>query len=672
MALREVLAEFGIEFEDKEIMRAEAAVSKTTQTINRFGRTIQSGVVSAGIAALRSGLDKLGEDHATAGRAAKALEVAQQRLKKTLAGTGTAGTTASSGLTALRSNLDRLSDEHLEAARAAKALEIAEEKLKKALAGTAEESDELTHEQLELVQSTRRARREFESSQHAVRNYEKRVAELGKSNTLAKHSFDLIKSGARGAAGAVAALGLAASIAGGAIGTKLFGAQDQARAIRTGFEGLLGSTEAGEQALKDVLEIAKRTAAPIDEIRQTLGTLLATGMSPKLAKDLSAMRFDFKAMGEEAEAAFGKLTDVMVEGEVSISSFEDLAKNLGGRDILGKALGLTQRELSQTQAGVEALEKRLKQIDPGKFLETVRTVAAARGEIGKISKDSASLGRRLESLSETLGHAFVTEMAIDDSSLQGLLKTVEDFAKSQEFKDSAREMGNALVGLGHIARDVAGFIVEHWGIIGPTIKGIGTVLAAVAALFVAAGATLLAPFYLLVGAIGLVVAGLTELVGYVNSNVSRIGAWFTDVAETMLSAFGGAIDTVKGWFTDLWQTITKGFIDLGKALSRLPGVNLLVDEEQPDQAQQRKQPSRDAQHEARQRALGRPQVETLTPSVSNRSHVEANDQRKINVNVTVPDGTPRDIARNIGSETASQIGAPSMGAIFNGVVPLAP
>ena len=215
------------------------------------------------------------------------------------------------------------------------------------------------------------------------------------------------KAFGRAGKGAALALGVALVAVGKAavsiatqFGKATLHGADFARTTRNMFTAFTGSAAKGEAALEDILRIAQKTAAPLEEVRTTYSTLMAAGIKGQLLKDLTTMRFDFAAMGEEAETAFGKFTDAVVEGEVTASQFEDIAKNLGGKDVFGKALGLSDLALQDSEKGVEQLGKELKKLDPLKMLEIAVATHKAKSGMGETAKGAATLQQRLASMKE--------------------------------------------------------------------------------------------------------------------------------------------------------------------------------------------------------------------------------------------------------------------------------
>ena len=457
--------------------------------------------------------------------------------------------------------LDKIHDLQLDVAVASKKLTKAEDELAKSLKEAGEGSQELSLEQLEMVKAVRAAKGEFAASKGALDKYNKSMANLGKQNTLAKHSLEAIKLGAKAGVTALLALAAAATAGGLAIGHELLKASDFSRRTEKSFDTLLGGVggaQKGAEALSDINEIARDTAQPLEEVAQTFGTLRAAGIDRQLSKDLSKLRGDFKVMGEEAEAAFGKFTDAVVEGEVTASQFEDISKNLGGKRVFGKALGLSDLALQDTQEGVTQLGVELKKLDPKELLQVAVDTAKANSELGATSKAAATFGQRLDSLIETTAVDFVKEMGLDSGAFEDFFGTIEEFVKSQDFKDFARSTGNALFELGLVAKDVAGFISDNWGIIGPTLKGVGIAVGVVAAVVVAAAATLMAPLFLLVGVVGLVLGGFVSLVEWISSNIGKVPDAVTGAFNSVVAWFSTLPDRASQFGSDLVDGFVKG------------------------------------------------------------------------------------------------------------------
>jgi len=260
-----------------------------------------------------------------------------------------------------------------------------------------------------------------------------------------KSTVSSMKAPIMGLVAAFTAVGVAAGAVTAKFGEAVLKGNDFARTTRGMFSSFTGSAAEGEAALEDIMRIARKTAAPLEEVRKSYGTLRATGVEGQLLNDLVTMRFDFLAMGEEAESAFGKFTDAMVEGEVTASQFEDIAKNLGGKDVFGKALGLSELAMQDTQAGAEQLGKELKEMDPKHMLEVAAATHDARSGLGKTAKAAAALEARLRSLSELGGLEIGRRV---DSPFAGILDDAEKFAASKDgqklFSDIADAINTAL------------------------------------------------------------------------------------------------------------------------------------------------------------------------------------------------------------------------------------
>lgn len=444
--------------------------------------------------------------------------------------------------------LGKMNDRQLDVAIASAKLRDAEKQLQDALGSVDEQSDDLTGTQLELAKAVRQARGDFEQSQRELTQYNRKMEDVRKQSKLSHQALGALGAAAKAGAAAIAAAGVAAGALGAALGLDVFRAQDFARSTQASFASMLGSVEAGEEALDSVRDVARATAAPLEEVRKTYGTLRATGIGDAMARDLAKMRMDWMAMGEEGEAAFGKLSDAMVEGVATASMFEDLTKNLAGMGVssrmdFGKALGLSTEALGRGEAAAERLDQELKAIDPRKILEVAIATSKANGELGATSKAAASFGQRVGSLRDVGMQRFVDEMGLSGDSIDELLGRVEALTESDAFKSFARSAGDALTGLGNILVDVADFTVEHWDTIGPVLKWTGIAIGVVAGVFAAGAAIMVGALMVIPAVTGAVVAGIIWLETSVADSWDSIVGFFADGAEwvtTSLSELGSS------------------------------------------------------------------------------------------------------------------------------------
>jgi len=454
--------------------------------------------------------------------------------------------------------LSGMSQAELRAAQAATRLSAAHEKYETSLASVARGTGKLGAEQYELADALGAARRDMASAQHDLDRYNKSVAESGSKSKMLKGALAELGTVAKSGALAVAALGAAAVVAGGHLAVEVFHAQDFARTTVNSFAAMTGSVEEGEQALASIRDVAKATGAPLEEVRKTFGTLRAAGIGDQMSADLSKMRMDWLAMGEEGESAFGKLTDAMVEGVATASMFEDLTKNLAGMGVssrtdFGKALGLSDAALQRTADGAALLDQELAALDPRKLLEVAVATSKANGELGAVSLSAKSFGERIDSFKETSLQTFVQEMGLSGDAIDGLLAKATELVESDDFASFARSTGDALVGLGNIAIDVAGWIVDNWDTIGPILKGIG-IAAGVVIGVLGVGAATLGFMFSVVPALGVAAVAafvalydgvkgkIDEVVGVFQSNFDSLTGMITSFGETMIGLGAGVVD----------------------------------------------------------------------------------------------------------------------------------
>ena len=495
-----------------------------------------------------------------------------KRAKESLVDLSAAGAKADKSFGAL-------GDAQLDVALASKKLGKAQLELEKSLKESGDSTGELSLEQLELAKSVQVAKKELASAEGAVESHRdaqedlaKSMAKMKQQATVSGHALGLVKTGAKAGAVALIALSAAAAGLGFAFAKSTAEAADFARTTKNSFGALLGGADEGAAALANINDIAKATAMPLEEVRKTYGTLVSAGVGSELATDLSKLRGDWAAISEEAESAFGKFTDAMVEGKVSASQFEDIAKNIGGKQLFGEALGLSFEALQDTTEGVALLDQELAKLDPKAFLQIAVDTSKARGELGATSKAAAPLGQRLDSIAETTMQDFVSEMGITSDTVEYFAGRLETLSQSDDFKSFARTMGDAVHWAGNAFVDAAEWITENWSTIGPLLKWTAIGVGVLAAAIVAGVGIAIAPFALLSAAFYAVVAGVTWLVDAVANGITKI-------PEYISSAIASAKEWLSSFATDaleLGSNIVDGIIE--GIRSRISGaVNAAVE-----------------------------------------------------------------------------------------------
>ena len=425
-------------------------------------------------------------------------------------------------------------------------------------------------------QAARGLERFENAAEDAGKAAEKSGAQMGKTEGnlgKLKSAFSSMKAPVVALVAAFAAVGAAAGAVAVKFGEAVFEGADFARTTRGMFTSFTGSAAGGEQALEDIAQAARRTSAPLEEVRKTYGTLAATGIKGQLLNDLVAMRFDFAAMGEEAESAFGKFTDAMVEGEVTASQFEDIAKNLGGKDVFGKALGLSDLALQDTQAGVAQLGAELKAMDPRRMLEVAAATHEAQRGLGKTAKAAASFDQRMASIKE-MGQLEIG-MRIQ-SSIGPVLDKVEAFMASKQGQQLFDDIASAI--------DTAIPIVQAFGeglfmaldhaatAMGPALKGFSAML----------GASDADTWQTIAKAIGYVVGALGSLAAILVTVPFQLFASMAAVATGALSAFTAFLGAVeKGarkaglWVKFMGAMILDELSSIGEGFSTSPSAWLV-------------------------------------------------------------------------------------------------
>lgn len=433
--------------------------------------------------------------------------------------------------------------------------------------------------------------------------------------------LDNLKSVLSGVVGVIQRIGQAAALAVAsivALGVAMAAAVTAA--VLKGWQtasGIIGQFNAlkkgsGRNALKDILDVQRATGGDLEESRKAYGTLIASGANRQMAKDLAKIRADFVALGEEGEAAAGKLTDVLVESTVSDSAFEDIAKNLGenGRKALGKALGITDKALERTTKGGELLKKELEKLDPKKFLETVIKIRKAQGELGAGAKASTPVFTRLSRAIQS----FFVDVGKDTKLgefIMPVVKAIEDFAKDEKNVaavasavnliastieklygavkvDPKRIQGGFLAFIEGFKEGITEFAAGLSGLTGgeedpkKTAEALRNLGKALGMITVAVIAT------------GLGVAYLANNLGTFSAWAATVAAWFptlVDVitnplraATTLILAFAlaGLASLTVGW-ANVINTVIAGLNRILAAAKQIPGLGSVVGGIQPIQ-----------------------------------------------------------------------------------------
>jgi hypothetical protein len=293
-------------------------------------------------------------------------------------------------------------------------------------------------------------------------------------------------------------------------------------------------------------------------------------MKAQDALDLTKIHFDWAAVGgEEAEAGWGKLTDLMTIGKVEASAFEDIAKNVGGRLALGSALGLTADALAETAEGTALLETKLAALKPDKFLEIVIALSKGKGELGAVAKSAATFGERLDSIKEVGLQRFVDEAGLSGDAASKFLGKLEEISKSQGFKDFATKVGDIATKVGDAMLSMAQFVGDNWGTISTVLKGVGKFFALVATEAIILNGISVAVIGGVVAAVGLLVGAITSGVGWIVDSIQKL----PEIIGTALGTAKGYLINLAGEASTLGENIVQGLINgisgmIGQAVAK--------------------------------------------------------------------------------------------------------
>ena len=301
-------------------------------------------------------------------------------------------------------------------------------------------------------------------------------AELDKMGGRGASSFSKLGSSMAAAVGpaAAVAIGVAAITAGLALAIKAaasFGSAvlkgfDTARTIR-GVANILGKGVPGaaDKALDAILDIQRKTAAPLEDITESFNKLTAAGFDTGQAKEIATIRQNLQASGKEGDIFVDKLRDLKKEfeitGDVSDAILEDLSETLGGSkkfmEELSKATGKSVKELKKLQA-----DKKLKDL-PGIQEAITKTAIKLGKEFDGVSKASKPLAERLKSLTDRAFTEIGRGIKLD------IIEDLFDLLDSPEATKLFQDIGKGLnVAVGVLKKFGKGFLDAF----GPAIPGL--------------------------------------------------------------------------------------------------------------------------------------------------------------------------------------------------------
>lgn len=473
---------------------------------------------------------------------------------------------AGAASTKLDAGLDKLSDKELEVVAASKRLDKAQDALQKSLKETGNDSKSLTLEQVELVQAVRKAGSEFAKAEKNLKGFGDQAGKVKKeTSSMFSGMFT-----AQIASDAIMNVASKVYEFEKAVVSAIATSVDFGRTTKASFSAMLGDSELGVQAYKNIVEAARATAKPLADVRTSYATLVATGMKAQDALDLTKIHFDWAAVGgEEAEAGWGKLTDLMTIGKVEAAAFEDIAKNVGGRMALGSALGLGADALAETAAGTELLDAKLAALKPDKFLQVVIALSKGKNELGAVSKSAATFGQRLDSIKEVGLQRFVQEADLSGEAADGLLTRLDAITQSQGFKDFARDMGDVAAKVGDVFLSIVDFVTSNWGTISMVLGGIAKFFGTIAAWAIFLNGLTVAVVASVVAAIGLLVGAITSAAGWIGGVVQQI----PEAIGTWLGVAKDYLVNLANEMPAMGANIVQGLIDgisgmIGKAVAK--------------------------------------------------------------------------------------------------------
>lgn len=366
--------------------------------------------------------------------------------------------------------------------------------------------------------------------------------------------------------GAVAGIGAAASF-GGLVG-KVVQTSAEFEKFTAILETIEGSSEKAKASMAWVSDFAAKTPYELQEVTDAFVKLKAYGIDPqsgalKAAGDASA------AMGKPLEQAVEALADAMTGENERLKEFGIKAKKMGDQLVYmyednGKKIGVKvdANNSAMIKATIEgiwnkryggAMEKRSATWDGmmSNMKDGVARFMLSIGDAGLFGFLKTELGGLLEKLNTMADDGSLKALATTISNeLVGAFRELKAWAESVDWKGVWQDIKDVAAGIRSVVEAIGG------------LKGIAVAFGAILAV------NILAPIYLMGGALARLGMSLVAAVGgwsAIGGAIMWVGKAFLFLGRLfLLNPIGLAISAIvaAGWLLyDNWETIKGWFVE---------------------------------------------------------------------------------------------------------------
>lgn len=271
------------------------------------------------------------------------------------------------------------------------------------------------------------------------------------------------------AAGAVAAVG-AGLIAGASF--MAIKAASSRKDLLIGFEAVLGSGKAANKALDEASDLSAKIGITSGNVQKAYLDMLRLGVERRHAPVIAQGLADLAAtMGDEREAVFGQLTDVVAKmsssGKFDVAALKAVRTTLRTEDIeatLAKRLGVVPAQVQKMlQAGKVSADEGI-----AALLETIQTQVNQGGALGTTAaKVAGGIGHQWENLKSNFSSMFEL---VDISPLERAMAKMNEIFASERGQKMVEKINLVLGGLFGLIEKAMPSVIDWLG------KGVDTLL----------------------------------------------------------------------------------------------------------------------------------------------------------------------------------------------------
>lgn len=387
------------------------------------------------------------------------------------------------------------------------------------------------------------------------------------------------------AAGAVAAVGAGLVAGAAAMAIKAAGARKD---LLIGFEAVTGSGTAGVKAMDEAAALAKKIGISTGTTQKAYLDMLRLGVQQKHAPVIAQGLADLAAtMGDEREAVFGQLTDVVAKmssaGKFDTAALGAVKTSLRTEDIeatLAKRLGVVPAQVKKMLAAGKV------SADEGiaALMETIQTKVNKGGALGTTAaKANAGIGSQFRIMKESFGELFEL---VDISPLERAMAKVNALFASERGKAMVERINlvlgkvfqlvedhapTAIAWIGK-AVDIIGGMVDKARTVygwlqkvftGDRLAAFATGLKIIGGVLAVMVATALAPFLFTIGVITAGIVTTTFVLGYLGKAASWAFGKLVEYGGVAVEWLGGLKDRLvsvgSNLVAGLWEGIKSGW-----------------------------------------------------------------------------------------------------------------